>query len=288
MKKYIRYILASHEIDNVDTSMFDGTPFKPDTGTSYYNNFLNAEDLKYMQEHKNRTGYIIMMSPDEYFKESANKIFSNRHTVEEILHSREYDSELNEEYTEAMRNGSKFPLCYLNYADNTQEGLHRMLVAGNLYGWQKEFPVLVVTVFDQPTEDRWQMVRNCNEFLHHEFHSVCEEALDDLIDWKSPPPNDFERIYKENIINTALKQDEGYMIDVEIEIRPDTENEFTKGDSIVEVYLTQFGDYELPVISNPYTFYLSEYFKVGEDKSDSETHELDNVDDIDLLDLFIK
>jgi hypothetical protein len=40
-----RYIYASI---GIDLSVFNGTPFKPDTDTSYYNNFLNANDLAYM------------------------------------------------------------------------------------------------------------------------------------------------------------------------------------------------------------------------------------------------
>lgn len=282
MKRYIRYILADTEIDAIDTSMFDGTPFKPDTGTSYYNNFLNSKDLKYMQEQKNRTGAIVMMSPDTYFKESAEKIFKNRHSVEDILHSREYDSELNGEYSEAMKNGSKFPLCYLNYADDTQEGLHRMMVAGNLYGWQEEFPVLVVTVFDQETEDTWNTIRNCNDFLHHDFDKVCDAALDNLIDWKSPPPDNFEQIYRNEIIKAASQYEDGYDIDVDIEVTADSEGGYEPNDSRVEVFLTQFDDYELPVISNPFTFYLSEYFNISGDSNNQD------IDDIDLLSLFLK
>ena len=283
MKKYIKYIFATTDTDAIDTSVFESTPFKPDTGTSYYNNFLNSKDLKYMQEQKNTTGAIVMMSPNTYFKESAEKIFKNRHTVQEILHSREYDSELNEEYTEAMKNGSKFPLCYLNYADDTQEGLHRMMVAGNIYGWQTAFPVLVVTVFDQAIEDRRNTIRQCDDFLYHEFHSVCEEALDSLIDWKSPPPDDFEQLYRSEIIRIASNwEDESYDIDVEIEITPDSETGYEPNDSKVDVFLTKFNGYELPTISYPFTFYLSEYFKISGDSNNQD------IDDIDLLSLFLK
>ena len=38
----------------------------------------------------------------------------------------------------------KFPLPYLNIATKQQEGRHRMYVAGELFGWDTRFPVLVV------------------------------------------------------------------------------------------------------------------------------------------------
>lgn len=41
----------------------------------------------------------------------------------------------------------KFPLPYLNLADNAQEGRHRMAVAAELFGWNEKFPVLVVTKY---------------------------------------------------------------------------------------------------------------------------------------------
>ena len=43
--------------------------------TSYARNFLNASDLKYMQEHKNRTGKIVQMSPNEYYRICGKDIF---------------------------------------------------------------------------------------------------------------------------------------------------------------------------------------------------------------------
>ena len=57
MKRYIRSSTTSHDV-------FDTTT----THMSYYDRFLNAKDLKYMQEAKNLDGKIVMMTLDEYFR----------------------------------------------------------------------------------------------------------------------------------------------------------------------------------------------------------------------------
>ena len=108
-------------------------PFKMDTTTSYYNNFLNETDLKYMQDSKNRTGEVVMMSPTEYYEECANEIFEGT-SVARLKLERKASPGLVDKYEADMTNGDKFPLCYLNYADNSQEGLHRMMAAGQAYG----------------------------------------------------------------------------------------------------------------------------------------------------------
>lgn len=41
----------------------------------------------------------------------------------------------------------KFPLPYLNLAERGQEGMHRMAVAAELFGWNEKFPVLIVTEY---------------------------------------------------------------------------------------------------------------------------------------------
>lgn len=148
MKRYIKYISASINTDAIDTSVFNNTPFKPDTTTSYYNDFLNSKDLEYMQAEKNRTGEIVMMTPDEYIQECADKVFNGRVDAEGLKYQRslsrtESGGSLLEKYADDMKSGDKFPLCYINYADHNQEGLHRMMAAGEAFGWDKKYPVLV-------------------------------------------------------------------------------------------------------------------------------------------------
>ena len=144
MKRYIRATFTP-TID-IDHHIFDDTPFRCDTDMDWYNRFLKADTLKYQQETKHLTGEIVLMSPMEYFTECARNIFHNRYSIEELQRSRsdEYSPYL--EYKEAMQNGAKFPMPVLDYSDDGQEGLHRMQVAGDLYGWKTKFPVLVVDI----------------------------------------------------------------------------------------------------------------------------------------------
>ena len=271
------YIKSSLDYSN----MFVGTPFKCDTITSYYNNFLNEKDLAYMQKAKNRTGEIVMMSPNEYFKESAEKIFHNRQSIDQLKRSREIDSKSNAEYKEAMKNGAKFPLCYLNYADNTQEGLHRMMVAGDLYGWDTKFPVLIVTVADQEWEDHINTVRAAHDFLNYDFEKVCKEAAYNLSDWKSAPPDNFVDLLKEEVIKEAKQYEDGYDIDVDIEIEEIDDH------PQVRIYLTRYDDYEFEVASQPVKIWLDDLFDL-EGESASNDIDIDDLEDLDIADLFIK
>ena len=146
MKKYIKYISADTEVD-IDTSMFAGTPIVPHTGFSYYDDFLNSEELAYKQQAKNRTGEIVLMSPTEYYKECSLYGFDHRVSLSYLMENRRANDETLEWLTNQLAQGNKFNLPYINYADRAQEGLHRMMVLGDLYGWDKKYPVLVVTSY---------------------------------------------------------------------------------------------------------------------------------------------
>lgn len=146
MKRYIKAAFVP-DID-IDCHIFDGTPFKCDTDMDWYNRFLKKDALVYQQNHKHLTGEVVMMSPMEYFVECANRIFHGRYSVDDLRRSRSDEYGPYAEYMEAMKNGAKFPMPVLDYSDDGQEGLHRMQVAGDLYGWDTQFPVLVVMQYN--------------------------------------------------------------------------------------------------------------------------------------------
>lgn len=155
-----RVILAA-----VTISFGSNCPFERSTHTSYYDNFLNDRDSEYMQKSKNRKGEIVMMSPNQYYYECANNVFQDS-SVERLLSQRRSNSELIQQYEEDMKNGDKFPLCYINYADSGQEGLHRMMAAGNVYGWDTKFPVLIVNTADTRREELNRIWRYWNEAVY--------------------------------------------------------------------------------------------------------------------------
>lgn len=124
-------------------------PFKESTGVSYYDNFLNSADLHYIETHKNRTGKVVMMTPEEYYQECATKVFT---TSSDKLKAQRRANDLVDKYAQDMKSGDKFPLPYIDYPNHGQEGLHRMMAAGNVWGWDTQFPVLVVTSVDDQVE----------------------------------------------------------------------------------------------------------------------------------------
>ena len=79
MKRYIKAARTEFTPDiDIDYSIFEGTPFKCDTDTEWYNRFLTKDVLAYQQKEKNRTGEIVMMSPNEYYEECEKEDETSR------------------------------------------------------------------------------------------------------------------------------------------------------------------------------------------------------------------
>ena len=116
--------------DVVNDDIFDTTKSE----MTYYTNFLNPKDLEYMQKTKGVTGKIVQMSPNEYFDECA-KIFNK--SAERLKQSAKADEETIEHLKLVLtKYKRKFPITMLNYSTENkgQEGRHRMVVAGELFG----------------------------------------------------------------------------------------------------------------------------------------------------------
>jgi hypothetical protein len=94
-----------------------------------------------MIDKKNREGKIVQMSPNEYYKNVADRIFHT--TVDDLKQQRTaipgHIDKLKKVITDKKE---QFPMCFIDYPDQEQEGLHRMYVAGELFGWDHKFPVL--------------------------------------------------------------------------------------------------------------------------------------------------
>ena len=295
MKRYIR---ASFTPDiDIDYSMFDGTPFKCDTGTSFGNDFLNKKDLKYRQEYKNRTGEIVMMSPEDYFWECSQYGFSKFVPVKDLKRQRRANQENVDFLKDLMKKGTKVDMCYINKADHGQEGLHRMMAAGDLYGWDKKFPVLVIDVYDQDIENENKLIQAAYDFRDGEFKRYCKWAATEIGGWNKPVPDNFIGLYKSKIVehiqdSLAYKLGDIKSIDMDIEI------EEVEDHPKVKVYLTQYNDYEFDSLSDPYEIWLEDMFDIaGEyqdqpefELSDEDINELlpDDLDDNSITDFFFK
>lgn len=115
------------------------------TGMSYYDNFLNPNDLQYMQKSKGLTGHIEYMRPGDYFKYTG--MFFNKSPEQDYKDTIRNSDNIEHLKQVILKYKRKFPLPYLNFVDKQQEGRHRMAVAAQLFGWNEKFPVLVVTEY---------------------------------------------------------------------------------------------------------------------------------------------
>lgn len=172
------------------------------TGTSYWDEFLTPEGLKYKEENKGLTGYVAEMSPSEYLDRIAKQVF--KVPVEHA--TRTTDKEDIAKYAQLMKEGTKFdlPILHMEQGGETQEGRHRAMAAQQ--AGIDLIPVLVVkTVGDtrfstrQPDsfpnktfgkgvnadnsadpEGDVELLKGLN--LDHEVYTN-EKALEDAHDW---------------------------------------------------------------------------------------------------------
>lgn len=239
------------------------------TGMSYYDNFLNEKDLKYMQDAKNLTGEIVEMTPQQYFEEAADVIFEGRHTAEELKEQREassgqdgYEGRLVDQYADMMKNGETFPLCMLNYADLGQEGLHRMYAAGEAFGWDTPFPVLVVNVYDQ---ERWNKMKEqeaIRDYQRYTFERVVQEAVDRVSDWNSPVPDNICDQMEYQVEEAAKRdEDDPHIIEVDCEIPEDDSN-------CLNVWLISLDGIHVDTATNPKQCWLDDMFATSDGEDD--------------------
>lgn len=243
-----RYIKSTSIIDN---SLFANSPILPDTGTSLYNEYLNEKDLKYRRENKNRDGHIEMMSPEEYFEECSEYGFSRYVSIDQLKAQRREDESI-DFLKSKLESGEKFYLPFINKADRSQEGLHRMMVLGELYGWEdKKYPVLIVTVYDQAVEDYRNLQAEAYDFLYHDFEDMCDYATIHVSEWDMPVPDNLVEQIKEKFNKATYGKD----IDIDVEISYEDE-------PAVIIYLTRYKEYEFKMLTHPYTKDLAEMFDI--------------------------
>lgn len=273
MKRYVRYILATSEFDIVDSTLFTNTPFVPDTDVPYYNEFLNSKELDYKQRAKNRTGKIVLMSPTEYFNECSQHGFSNGPVdVNHVIQGRRADKESIQWLENHMKQGGKFYLPYIDYAAHSQEGLHRMMVAGDLYGWDTKFPVLVVTVYDEDVERENQLFQDYLDFRDHDFREICQEAENELSDWYGPVPDNFETLLHNKVIEIAKEHD----ADIDVTVKTSEVEDHHR----VDIFIDRYFDYDSSDRYEGSTLWLENMYDVKGERS-SRTYSQADLSDAD-------
>ena len=190
------------------------------TGMSFYDDFLsnNTKTLEYLKNNKNLVGEVVMMSPREYFKMCSDYGFPDRHPSIETLKQQRYADEktiqhLKDVLTVAKK---KFPMPMINKAHNSQEGLHRMLVIGDMFGWNHKVPVLVVDwadkqrAFEEQKRARIQKIeynigKAVQKALWYKFENIedlkyqIQSELDNQFEYSDDikPPVEFELTFDE-------------------------------------------------------------------------------------------
>lgn len=169
--------------------------FDSKTHVPFYDQlFTNPEQ---MAKDENLKGHIEMMSPREYYEECATKIFKNS-SVESLKNSRNADPRVLDEIRDIIvKYKRQVFLPYINYAEQNQEGLHRMLVAAELFGWDHKFPVLIVEwadkqlAFERALEKERNRVRKyikdaVQDTLRYTFNDISEfdEEVKAQVDYK--------------------------------------------------------------------------------------------------------
>lgn len=172
------------------------TVFSSETGVTYYDELLS--NRSYMEKKYLITSEIKHLTPYQYYL-GASDLFNT--SVEQLKRSRERDPGLNyiEELEKVIKDPfNQFPLTYIDYINKNQEGLHRMYVLGELYGWNKvKFPVLIVSRTEEqekkPSENEleekvWIALQeslkpeylNVDEFIQEFKDNIKREIKEDL------------------------------------------------------------------------------------------------------------
>lgn len=121
------------------------------------------EEPEYMKEKNGKKAEIVYMTPQQYYEDCAKYCFGGDVSVEQLKESRGSNLPNIEHLKRVIQEGKiKFPLPYIEYDEykkGEQEGLHRMYVAGELFGWNHEFPVLTIKWIDDDTRKKFEKYR---------------------------------------------------------------------------------------------------------------------------------
>jgi hypothetical protein len=167
------YLDKDHLFYDYGTKRFDGIhPFdESKVGVSFYDQFFTNPD--YMRDVKNLRYEIDYITPKEYFEECA-KFFNT--SLDRQLDQIKVQTDVLDHLRQVLYVYKRtFPIGYLNYTTNQQEGRHRWYAVGSLLGWNKKFPVMKVYWAD---EDRAQEEKY---FQEEQAFSLFKETVDSFV-----------------------------------------------------------------------------------------------------------
>ena len=114
-------------------------------------------------DSKGRKAKIIQMTPMQYFEGCALGFGTSvQSQIRQVKNDKGTLDLLNDVIDKYHK---RFPITYLDFSGTTfgQEGRHRMYVAGERYGWDTKFPVLVIYSGKEPDYGKYKRMGYDNE-----------------------------------------------------------------------------------------------------------------------------
>ena len=198
----------------------------------------------YWKTEKNTYSEIIEMTPYEYFETCARDCFDE--PTEKLIQSRRSDEYTLNHLKEVIQTYKKrFPIAYIDYATHhtpSQEGLHRMMVAGDLFGWDTKFPVQIIKWVDDTRakeEKEWKHIREIERYLDRAVDRALRYRYYNIDELKDQLRSEFESEvrYVDEFENRDFKLDLDYINDNEFLVTID--NKYHSKFNIDEVEFLQ-------------------------------------------------
>lgn len=181
---------------------------------SFYDDLIH--NTEYMRKNKNLTSTIVYMTPKEYFKE-CGKIFDSN-AEKQIIQTKADKSTIEYLKKVILQSKKKFPLPILDYANNGQEGRHRMYTAALLTSWDTKFPVLIVDYYDKELQNQIEEHR-----AKERVNKLIKEAVRKALQYRYKDTNEFLTEVKYQLSNVFEKvvqpkiQDDKDIIKISVE-----------------------------------------------------------------------
>lgn len=195
------YLDDENKFWNYNTRPIDGDNiFDPYVGeSSYARDMIKLAGSRKVDKEGHYAGYVDM-SPREYFDACAKGFgIPAKDQINTVSNDKGVIQTLN---TILDKYKVRFPVAYLDYSFNnfSQEGRHRMYVAGERVGWDKKFPVLVIYTTAKGDKARYEeritryiskALSKAEQYTYSNFDEIKEQFMYDIEDLLSNPKVEF-------------------------------------------------------------------------------------------------
>ena len=196
------YLDDENKFWNYNTRPIDGDNiFDPYVGeSSYARDMIKLAGSRKVDKEGHYAGYVDM-SPREYFDACAKGFgIPAKDQINTVSNDKGVIQTLN---TILDKYKVRFPVAYLDYSFNnfSQEGRHRMYVAGERVGWDKKFPVLVIHTTAKGDKARYEeritryiskALSKAEQYTYSNFDEIKEQFMYDIEDLLSNPKVEFK------------------------------------------------------------------------------------------------